>query len=433
MVNGTALTGAGRLNDFVSESRPGDTLTLMLRRDGKKVELKVPLLGSEGSQGRRRGAGGQGQAPNAGPPPLFKGSVFRLALVPVEFPESKHNPKISSQEWRDLLFSTKTYAGKNNATGQPVHGSLNDYFREQSYCNFRVEGKVFDWVEVGKKRAEYARGSGTGPAARNALLGEALDKLLARDGKEALRDFDGLFFLYAGERVQANRGNLYSPHQGTFFHQGKRWKYLLAAEGGTRMTNLSGCCREFAFVLGLPDLAARPENPGSEGLGIWCLLSNPTGDGRPQHLSAWAKEAMGWLRPAAIDPTVKQKLALGPVEDSPDECFKMLVRPDGTEYFLLENRQKKGFDQGLPAEGLLIWRVINNRPVLEESHGVEGPLGPRVFLSAVPYPSPANNAFTPDTTPSSRSPRGGGLPVHVTEIRRLANGRVGFQVGYVFE
>ena len=120
-----------------------------------------------------------------------------------------------------------------------------------------------------------------------------------------------------------------------------------------------------------------------------------------------------------IDPALKQKLVLGPVEDSPKECFKVLARPDGSEYFLLENRKKKGFDASLPGEGLLIWRVVQGRPILEESHGVEGPAGPRVFLDSVPFPSNSNRAFTPFTTPSSRSQLGGGLPVHITNIRRL--------------
>jgi hypothetical protein len=161
-------------------------------------------------------------------------------------------------------------------------------------------------------------------------------------------------------------------------------------------------------------------------------MSNPFTTDRPQHFCAWAKEKLGWVKPAVIDPTVKQKLVLAPIEDSPKECFKVLVRPDGSEYFLLENRRKKGFDEGLPAEGLLIWRVVNDRPILEESHGVEGPAGPTVHLSAVPYPSQANNAFTPETTPSSRSPLGGGLPVHITEIRRLSDGRVTFHIGYEY-
>jgi hypothetical protein len=109
-----------------------------------------------------------------------------------------------------------------------------------------------------------------------------------------------------------------------------------------------------------------------------------------------------------------------------------MVRLDGSEYFLLENRTARGFDRDLPAQGLLIWRVSGGRPLLEESHGVTGPTGPRVHLSAVPYPSKANNAFTPITTPSSRSVNGGGLPVHITNIRRLADGRITLFLGYEY-
>ena len=103
------------------------------------------------------------------------------------------------------------------------------------------------------------------------------------------------------------------------------------------------------------------------------------------------------------------------------------------EYLLLENRSKKGFDQSLPAEGLLIWRVVGNRPILQEAHGVEGPAGPRSFISSVPFPSAANDSFTPYTIPSSRSPNGGGLPVHITNVRKLADGRITFHIGYEYQ
>ena len=199
------------------------------------------------------------------------------------------------------------------------------------------------------------------------------------------------------------------------------------------MYDISVLAHEFGHMLGLPDLYARPENPGSEGLGIWCLMSNENGGGRPQHFSAWCKEQLGWLHPAVIDPAVKQKLILSPVEGSTNECFKVLARPDGSEYFLLENRRQTGFDRALPGEGLLIWRVVNGKPILEESHGVDGPAGPRVFPTAVPYPSRANTAFTPYTTPSSRSLLGGGAPVHITNIHPLGEGRVAFQIGYEYE
>jgi hypothetical protein len=111
----------------------------------------------------------------------------------------------------------------------------------------------------------------------------------------------------------------------------------------------------------------------------------------------------------------------------------VLLRPDASEYFLLEVRSRKGFDADLPGEGLLIWQVSGDRPLLMESHGVEGPAGPTAHPGAVPFPSPANSAFTPDTIPSSRSPRGGGLPVHITAIRRLPDGRVSFRIGYEYE
>ena len=126
----------------------------------------------------------------------------------------------------------------------------------------------------------------------------------------------------------------------TVTHKGKHWPYFICAEGGRRMGNISVYCHEFGHMLGIPDLYARPENPGSEGLGNWCAMSNQTPYGRPQHFGAWCKEQLGWLTPAVIDPAVKQKLVLAPIENSPNECFKVLVRPDGSEYFLLENRRQ---------------------------------------------------------------------------------------------
>lgn len=422
-VAGETLNRSGRLADVLTEKKPGDTLALTLRRDDKEMDVTVTFTAERGRGGFGRGGG----EPQSGP---WKKDRFRVAVVPIEFTDVKHNAKVAVKDWEEALFSRDAYARKANATGQQVYGSFADYWREQSAGALAVEGKVFEWVTVGKKRADYAQGSGV--SNKTALPMEAVEKLMARDGKDALQGFDGCVFLYAGERVPTNRGALYYPHAGTLNRNNVRMPYVLGPEGGPRMTPLGVFVKEFARVLGLPDLAARRENAASEGLGAWCALSDTFSTHRPQHLSAWAKETMGWLKPAVIDPTVKQKLLLSPVETSAAECFKVIVRPDGSEYFLLENRRKKGFDADLPGEGLLIWRVVNGRPLLEESHGVEGPSGPTSHLNSVPYPSAAAKAFTPETTPSSQSPQGGGLPVHITEVRRLPDGRVAFQVGYEY-
>ncbi len=421
-IDGVLISGPERIQATVGDKKPGDEVTLLLKREGKDVELKVKLAEERGfGRGGRAGAWDTRQAS------LWKKDAFRLAIVLIEYPDVKHNPKISTFDWEQAHFSRGVYYDKS-PTGQQVYGSLNDFYLEQSCGALRVEGKAIDWVTVNKKRAEYANDTN-----RFALLTEALDKILARDGKDALKDFDGLFFVYAGERYQTNRGGLYWPHRASLSHQGKRWAYFICPEGGRTFSSISVIAHEFGHMLGWPDLYARPESPGSEGLGVWCTMSVGHGrDGKPLHVSAWCKEQLGWLKPTVVDPTVKQKLVLAPIEGSTKECFKILIRPDGSEYLLLENRASRGFDRDLPAEGILIWRVVDGRPVLEESHGIAGPDGPQRFLGSVPFPSKSNTAFTPYTTPSSRPQKGGGLPVHITNIRKLPDGRVTFYVGYEY-
>ena len=418
-VAGQVLAAGQSVSELLAERNPGDTVSVVVRRKGEEKTFQVTLAADTSST--------TGEEPRV----MWKKPGYKLAIIGVEFPDTKHNPAVSMGEWERAMFSRRTYTN-TNATGQTVYGSLHDYFIENSVGKLSVDGRAFDWLEMGKKRGDYSQAAST--TAKTAFLTEALDLLLKRDGADALKDFDGIAFIYAGDRYpNVNRGSLFWPHRGSVTHKGKRWPYFICAEGGRRMGNISVYCHEFGHMLGIPDLYARPENPGSEGLGNWCAMSNQTPYGRPQHFGAWCKEQLGWLTPAVLDPTVKQKLVLAPVNGSTNECFKILIRPDGSEYLLVENRRKVGFDGSLPDEGLLIWRIVGNRVILEESHGVEGPSGPRVFLTDVPYPSPANDAYTPFTTPGSRSMLGGGLPVHITNIRQHPDGRVSFHLGYEYQ
>ena len=410
------LTGPDDLRVALAKKKPGDTVVVTLLLAEKRVEMPVTLGAGQANERAQRWDTRGGR--------YWTKDKYTVAIIGIEYPDVKHNPAITPKAWEESMFSPGGYV--KSATGQTAHGSMRDYYHEQSNGKLAVGGKAFDYVEVSKKRAEYD----TGPKA--ALLTEAMEKLVAREGKDALKEFDGVFFIFAGDRFPAARGSLYWPHRSSVRFGDKSWPYFICPEGGKRMGNISVFCHEFGHMLGMPDLYARPENPGMEGVGIWCAMANQAGSGKPQHFSAWCKEKLGWVTPTVIDPAVKQKLILAPIEDS-KECIKIPVRADGSEYFLLENRKKKGFDASLPAEGLLIWRVIGGRPVLHESHGVEGPAGPRSFLSAVPYPSAANDSFTPFTTPSSRSQLGGGLPVYITNIRRLDDGRIALQIGYEYQ
>jgi M6 family metalloprotease-like protein len=430
-MDGKEIDGAFAYREIINGKSVGDLIDVIALRGDKKIEAKVAVVTEESAP--QRAGGWDDRLPRA-----FRRTSYKLAILGVEYSDVKHNPKITDADWEESMFSLGTYTGKS-ATGEKVHGSMNDYYKELSYGKFKVEGKFIGWVEASKKRLDYSSGSGTSNKEKTALLTEALGLYTKKNGENSLKDYDGIFFLYAGGRVETTRGGLYWPHRANVQFGGKSWPYFIVQEGGTRMTDISVFCHEFGHMLGLPDLYARPEQPGSEGVGVWCAMSNQIGGGRPQHFCAWSKEQLGWIKPTIIDPRVKQKLILAPIEDDPTQCFKIMLRPDGSEYYLLENRKKMGWDSQLPGEGLLVWRVFagirgQQQPVyLEESHGIEGARGPGSYLTSVPFPSAANNSFTPYTTPSSKSQLGGGLPVWITSIRRLPDGRITFHIGYEYQ
>ncbi len=438
-VGDESAPSAAWVRDVLRSKLAGDAVALTVARGGSSLTLTaklkattLPMKLEEGGMGGGGMGFGKGSGWNNRIPRRFDKSTFNLAIIGIEYADVKHNAKIKDRDWEDSMFSLGTYTG-TSATGQQVYGSMNDYYKELSYGKLNIAGKFAGWMEVSKKRMDYTTGSGTSTGEKVALLKEALDIFTKKEGKDELKKYDGFFFLYAGDRVNTTRGGLYWPHQGNFRYGEQSIRYFIVQEGGNTMNDISVFCHEFGHIIGLPDLYAQPERPGSEGVGAWCAMSQQIGGGRPQHFSAWSKEAMGWIRPTVIDPTVKQKLILSPIEDDPTQCFKIKVRPDNSEYFLLEVRKKVGWDERLPGEGLLIWRVVGNRPILEESHGVEGARGPNVFLGSVPFPSAANNSFTPYTIPSSKSQLGGAAPVFITNITRLPDGRVTFHIGYDYQ
>ena len=137
----------------------------------------------------------------------------------------------------------------------------------------------------------------------------------------------------------------------------------------TRLITVGVFAHEFGHALGLPDLY--DTDGSSQGIGNWSVMASGSwnrssgGDGgnRPAHFDAWSKWRLGWISPTAIGCSANVNLPA--VETSFAGFFRLLQgsAPSGTgEYFLAENRQKTGFDVGLPAAGLLLWHVDEARP-----------------------------------------------------------------------
>jgi M6 family metalloprotease-like protein len=123
---------------------------------------------------------------------------------------------------------------------------------------------------------------------------------------------------------------------------------------------------EYGHVLGLPD--QYDYGYESDGTDVYSLMAGGSWNrypadrifsgNSPAQLDAWSKYRLGFLTPKEI--TSKTDLKLPPAELEP-VVYKMVVpNSGGKEYFLFENRQWIGFDQGLArfgTHGLAIYHV----------------------------------------------------------------------------
>lgn len=125
---------------------------------------------------------------------------------------------------------------------------------------------------------------------------------------------------------------------------------------------------EFGHDINWPDLY--DPDYSSEGIGNWSLMSGGswgtvTGGlpgASPSHPDAWSLWYQGWLTPTAVTtPTNGVAVEVGKpvlVSPNPGGVDWLFNETEGNgEYFLLENRQKTGFDASLKGCGIIAYKV----------------------------------------------------------------------------
>ena len=363
-------------------------------------------------------AGGEGAA-------ATRRERLRVAVVPVEFSDQARDPRFAPADFERLLFSRGEYV-KKSPSGEPVFGSVADFYDENSSGRFRLEGRAFDWVKAPLTKAFYDKVPIW--TAQIFLMRAALDRLEAREGKDALAGFDAVNFVIAGERGQ--HGNLLWPHMSGILWHGRILRYYLTSETEEhRFCAIGVHCHELGHVLGILDKYGSEPH---DGMGIWCTMAvghrgdKVNGDRRPMHLCAWCKMQLGWLDPVTVDPRTAQTIRLRGIERHPAEAVKVLVTPEGDEYFLLENRRRAGFDGGTPSAGLVIWHVGELGASLHTGvwpYNIElVPAHGKVRFGAhkdperVAWPLPGQDALTPFSWPDSNSWSLRALDVWITKI-----------------
>lgn len=240
-----------------------------------------------------------------------------------------------------------------------------------------------------------------------------------------------------------------SDGSGTNSSRTRVYPFLTVAEDA----KLGVIAHEMGHLLfGWPDFYDTKRDTSYSGAGPWCLMSRGgrIGDGtKPCHPSAWCKLNQDWvnLKVAGVDSSGSGNVVLYDVKSnkwdlknnkSAEDPTKLgsvhklwSLGANSTEYFLIENRGKTGFDALLPAEGLLsksippavsrpqssrclVWhvddsRIGSNNSALGRYHLALVDAGGKQWLDFQdyvqnPFPgSTKNTNFTATTRPNSNS------------------------------
>jgi hypothetical protein len=204
-----------------------------------------------------------------------------------------------------------------------------------------------------------------------------------RYGADALDGFDCIAFIWAGTTVK--RTSALWPMRVSLKDSPDAVAFKMAEYHQGELAAIGVACHELGHTFGVNDKygLGATRNP----LGPWCLMAKgthggePSGRHRPFPMCAWCRMVIGWVKPAVIDPSHPQRLALRPTLYGPGEVLRILLKPDGSEYLLLENRRREGFLTDLPSPGLVVLKVGPNdlpsapqtRVQLLPAHGLPPP------------------------------------------------------------
>lgn len=127
-------------------------------------------------------------------------------------------------------------------------------------------------------------------------------------------------------------------------------------------------CHELGHAFGLPDLYDIDDD--AYGIGKWGIMSYGSwggGDGSlPTHPCAWSRIQMGFASSTNIISNTNGQSFVD-VKTSGDIYRLWTSGAASSEYFLVENRQKTGYDADLPGAGLLIWHIDDNKATSDNS------------------------------------------------------------------
>lgn len=247
-------------------------------------------------------------------------------------------------------------------------GSVADYFKAQSNGKFEMNFDVMGPYTLGEQ-AFYGKNEGDQQDVNvQAMISGCLGKAAAEGIDFSPYDWDGdgqmemVFVVYAG-RGEATGGDVNTiwPHKGRMTNPVKCGNKTLTNYACSNELSVSNevdgigtICHEFSHCFGYPD-AYDVNYTDLYGMGTWDLMcqGNYNGNGfTPAGYTAYEKYAAGWITPIELKENTSVS-GMKPLAEGGDAyIFKNPNNSD--EYYLIENRQKKGWDAELAGSGIII-------------------------------------------------------------------------------
>lgn len=310
-----------------------------------------------------------------------RGLVILVNFQDVQFTTSKTE--------MDSMLMGKNYTRDYSYVyeGETIHvqseGSARQYFYDSSDGQYNPQFDVVGPVTVKREAEYYGKNNKWGNDVRPFLMIQEACKLADSTVDFSLYDNDDdgyvdfVYVIYAGYG-EADGGDASTvwPHSHVLSASGV-WcevdgKEIELYACGNEMDyvtkhtmGIGPFCHEFSHVLGLPDLYTTG-GEGHKTLGEWSLLdygpySNEANT--PPSYSAYERFMLGWLTPRVlVEPEMVKLQELQESNEalliSTTDAHNLIGNnPDPASFYLLENRQQKGWDRYLPGHGLMLTKV----------------------------------------------------------------------------
>lgn len=373
-------------------------------------------------------------------------------IILVQFPNKKFGQTHDNAYYNNVANTE----GFTNSEG--YKGSVHDYFLSQSNGKFDLTFDIAGPYTL-KNNYEYY-GADYNSSFRDINVQEMIKEACrAADADVNYADYDWdndgeveqIYVLYAGNG-QASGGddNTIWPHESNLYPtitlDAKRL-YTYAC-GSELVFNAAGgigtFCHEFSHCLGLPDMYDT-DYSGAYGMGPWSIMDQGSYNGNsmsPANYTAYERMFSGWQDPIELtgEVEINGMKAIGEGGDT----YIIYNKGFNNELYMLENRQLTGWDEALPASGLVITHVDYNRNVWVNNGVNNDPSHQRCTVfhadnaasndKGVPYPYRTNNKLTDTSEPAAtlfnKNTNGEllmGYPI--TEIKN-ENGLVSFKAGF---